>query len=32
MFAENAVSYDTWTALKNVLTPLNINRYRLLKS
>jgi hypothetical protein len=35
MFAIHAVNYDTygiWTLLKNVLTPLNVNRYWLLKS
>jgi hypothetical protein len=34
MFAVNAENYDPfgiWTLLKMVLTPLNVNRYRLLK-
>ncbi len=33
-FAVNAVNdtHDTWTSLKVVLTPLNVNRYRLFKS
>jgi hypothetical protein len=35
MFAVNAENYDPygiWTSLKMVLTPLNVNRYRLLKN
>jgi hypothetical protein len=35
IIAENAVKYDTygiWTSFKNVLTPLNVNRYQLLKN
>jgi hypothetical protein len=34
MFAVNAENYDPygiWTSLNMVLTPLNVNRYRLLK-